>query len=45
MVINQKKTLIMSVNTKLVGIVVSDDLKWDKHVDYMCKRASGRSEE
>ena len=64
MVINQKKTQIMSINfsksldfppemtignfgfldvvkhTKLVGIVVSDDLKWDQHVEYMCKRAS-----
>ena len=26
--------------TKLVGIVISDDLKWSAHVDYMVKRAN-----
>ena len=26
--------------TKLVGIIVSDDLRWSAHVDYMCLRAS-----
>ena len=66
MVINKKKTLIMSFNfrtsldfppeltiggsehlevvrhTKLLGIVVSDDLKWNQHVEYMCKRANSK---
>ena len=26
--------------TKLVGIIISDDLKWSAHVDYMIKRAN-----
>ena len=63
MVINQKKTQIMSFNfrtslnfppifsigdsdtldivkqTKLLGIIVSDNLKWSEHVEYMCKKA------
>ena len=26
--------------TKLLGIILSDDLKWANHVDYMCQRAN-----
>jgi hypothetical protein len=26
--------------TKLLGIIVSDDLKWSFHVDFMCKKAN-----
>ena len=64
MVINQKKTQIMSFNfrksldfppifsigdvpcleivnqTKLLGIIISDDLKWAAHVEYMLKKAN-----
>jgi hypothetical protein len=25
--------------TKLLGIIVSDDLRWAHHVEYMCQRA------
>ena len=25
---------------KLLGIIISDDLKWSSHVEYMCKKAS-----
>ena len=27
-------------DTKLLGIIISDNLKWDLHVEYMCKRAA-----
>ena len=64
MVINQKKTSIMSFNfrkslefppifrigdgpvlniekqTRLLGIMISDDLKWSAHVDFIVKRAN-----
>ena len=64
MVINHKKTQIMSVNfrssrkfppifsigdrkqldivnqTKLVGIIISDDLRWSPHIEYTCTKAS-----
>ena len=29
-------------HTKLLGIVVSDDLKWDLHVNFMCKKAAAK---
>ena len=29
-------------HTKLLGIVVSDDLKWSLHVEFMCKKASAK---
>ena len=32
---------IVSV-TKLLGIMVSDDLKWNAHVEFMCKKASNK---
>ena len=64
MVINQKKTIIMSFNfrtslkfppifrigdgpmldiqnqARILGIIISDDLKWSAHVDFMVKRAN-----
>ena len=27
-------------HTKLLGIIISDDLRWAHHVDYMCQRAN-----
>ena len=29
-------------HTKLLGIVVSDDLKWHLHVEFMCEKASAK---
>ena len=40
MTIGNSDYLDLVKNIKLVGIIVSDDLKWNQHVDYMCKRAS-----
>ena len=34
------KQLEIVKQTKLVGIMVSDDLRWSAHVDYMCQKAS-----
>ena len=27
---------------KLLGVVLSDDLKWNRHIDYICKKAAKR---
>jgi hypothetical protein len=27
---------------KLFGVVLSDDLKWNRHIDYICKKATKR---
>ena len=27
---------------KLLGVVISDDLKWNHHIDYICKKAAKR---
>ena len=27
---------------KLLGVVLSDDLKWNRHIDYICKKAARR---
>ena len=29
-------------HAKLLGVVISSDLKWSRHVDYMCRRASSK---
>jgi hypothetical protein len=28
--------------TQLLGVVLSDDLKWNRHIDYICKKAAKR---
>lgn len=29
-------------HSKLLGVIISDDLKWDRHIDYICSKASKR---
>ena len=32
----------MCHNLKLLGIIISNDLKWNEHIDYISKKASKR---
>ena len=56
MILNQKKTkfptnlnlnddnLEVVKQAKLLGVMISDDLKWDKNTEYLVKKAYSRME-
>ena len=37
---DSSKALEIVKETRLLGIILTDDLKWNAHVDFMCKKAS-----
>jgi hypothetical protein len=37
---DSSKALDIVKETRLLGIIITDDLKWNAHVDFMCKKAS-----
>ena len=40
---NQVSTIIQRVRSfKLLGVIIEDYLKWNNHVDFICKKASSR---
>ena len=39
---SNKEHLEVITEIKLVGVIISDDLKWQKSTDYICQRARGK---
>ena len=35
-------TVVCATTYKLLGIIISNDLQWNKHIDYISKKASKR---
>ena len=35
-------TVVCATTHKLLGIIISNDLQWNKHIDYISKKASKR---
>ena len=39
---SNKVNLEVITETKLVGVIISDDLRWQKNTDYICQKARGK---
>ena len=39
---SNKVNLEVITETKLVGVIISDDLRWQKNSDYICQKARGK---